>query len=603
MDLSERFRWLRRLGDVHFSYRKLLIVAFFVLAFLVYAGPYLFRALTSKSSNLDVNLVRSAEQFDATIQHSPLLFSESNFLPFVGNGQIGVVVTPNGMIYIKSGRALSLPVPFQPIVSLSMDGTNSHATALHYTNGWIHRFHCYLLGEKTVDVHYSYYAHRTIPSLFIQEIKLTNPTEEDVYFEVEMPGVTNWEFLNSGSVTSIDGGNSNEKYPLVTGKVPLDEHSGMMFAYSMIHSAIPQRVKVKKQSAQTLQILASIHYVGPLTLDDFNDALEEAVKQTKSNFSRAVKLSATKLKADHIEAWKQIWKSGFEISYSKASNALNGDKINATLYYILSNTRAPLHEIDIQINRRQELFQALDSPDRCYDGHHTLQASTLWSHLSSIEDIINVVSLWKLTLEKQGCSTMLKAGAEGVLQAVVLSFGAFKFSNHHLEFCTHPKDLHRDYYFRQINYQNGTQLNISVILGTDNKAVMYVSLQGSGKNYYACDGGCLDAPIQLGSEKKQFPVKLTDPPTAILYITSDKKHMEELKHTIHVQEVGEAPAHEHHIIALHRHGHHLGGLPALFWVSIAFLVLVFHLFLFKLIYNEYCTNNNQHEKARARYAL
>jgi len=36
-----------------------------------------------------------------------------------------------------------------------------------------------------------------------------------------------------------------------------------------------------------------------------------------------------------------------------------------------------------------------------------------------------------------------------------------------------------------------------------------------------------------------FPVKLTDPVTGILYLTYDKKHMEDLKHAIHVKEVSE----------------------------------------------------------------
>lgn len=36
-----------------------------------------------------------------------------------------------------------------------------------------------------------------------------------------------------------------------------------------------------------------------------------------------------------------------------------------------------------------------------------------------------------------------------------------------------------------------------------------------------------------------FPVKLTDPLTAILYITQDKEHIEELRHVIHVKEVVE----------------------------------------------------------------
>ena len=43
---------------------------------------------------------------------------------------------------------------------------------------------------------------------------------------------------------------------------------------------------------------------------------------------------------------------------------------------------------------------------------------------------------------------MLGAGADGVMQAMVLSIGALKFSNQHLEFGMEPKDMHRDYVFR-----------------------------------------------------------------------------------------------------------------------------------------------------------
>jgi len=89
------------------------------------------------------------------------------------------------------------------------------------------------------------------------------------------------------------------------------------------------------------------------------------------------------------------------------------------------------------------------------------------------------------------------AGADGVLQAMMLSYGALKFSNHHLEFGTHPRDLHRDYFFRRINYGNDTHVNISVQVGDDNKAVLYVSLDRNNRPYYACDAGCLDPPEPL----------------------------------------------------------------------------------------------------------
>ena len=63
-----------------------------------------------------------------------------------------------------------------------------------------------------------------------------------------------------------------------------------------------------------------------------------------------------------------------------------------------------------------------------------------------------------------------------------------------------------------------------------------------------------------------------------------------------------APAHEHHVIAMHRHGHHLGGLPIMFWGSLGFLIVIFHMFLVKLIYNEYCVSP-QDRYTRTRYSL
>jgi len=44
---------------------------------------------------------------------------------FAGNGYIGVEVTPESQLYIKSGRTLSFPVPFYPIVEISLEGHTS----------------------------------------------------------------------------------------------------------------------------------------------------------------------------------------------------------------------------------------------------------------------------------------------------------------------------------------------------------------------------------------------------------------------------------------------------------------------------------------------
>nr|KAG5709089.1 hypothetical protein BaRGS_028545 [Batillaria attramentaria] len=329
--------------------------------------------------------------------------------------------------------------------------------------------------------------------------------------------------------------------------------------------------------SQTTHFLTVVHYTKPIARFEANNFLSELASQVE-----------------------QLWESGFSISHSKAAGVLNGDKINRTIYYVLSNVPAPMHDLSTTKKDRLAIEKVLYYPDRCYQGHSTLQAETLWIEPEDEDEIARVVTTWMITLEKHGCGFMVQAGAEGVLQAIILSLGALHFRDQHLEFNVHPRDLHRDFLFRRINYGNNTHVNISVEVGEDNKASIFVSLDRNDKPYYACDAGCLDPPVLLSNEWQKFPVKLTDPLTCILYITSDKQHMEELKHAIHVKEIVEAPAHEHHVIAMHKHGHHFGGLPTLFWVSIAFLIIVFHLFLFKLIYNEYCQGQDRY---RSRYTL
>lgn len=98
---------------------------------------------------------------------------------------------------------------------------------------------------------------------------------------------------------------------------------------------------------------------------------------------------------------------------------------------------------------------------------------------------------------------------------------------------------------------------------------------------------------------------MTSPSTAVLYISEDFDHISHLKETLHVKEVAIgkrillflshshdclysllAPPHAHEILALHRHGHKLGGLPVIFWIALAFLIVIFHLFLLKIVLNE-----------------
>ncbi|KIH63149.1 hypothetical protein ANCDUO_06552 [Ancylostoma duodenale] len=48
-----------------------------------------------------------------------------------------------------------------------------------------------------------------------------------------------------------------------------------------------------------------------------------------------------------------------------------------------------------------------------------------------------------------------------------------------------------------------------------------------------------------------------------------------------------APAHESQLLALHRHGSAMGGLPMWFWFFLIILLIAFHAFLAKLLWSEW----------------
>lgn len=83
------------------------------------------------------------------------------------------------------------------------------------------------------------------------------------------------------------------------------------------------------------------------------------------------------------------------------------------------------------------------------------------------------------------------------MQAMVLSFGALRMTDNHLDMNMHPKDLDRDQMLRYVNYGNNTHVNISVEINDENKAVLYVTLDANDRAYYACDAGCVDTPVRL----------------------------------------------------------------------------------------------------------
>ena len=589
-DIVELGRRVKRSLDGYITYRKAAAILLILLVFFLYLGPGLVnwllgggRARSYSPSGRCVadKLARSEAMLEARNGHT----DRGDFLSYIGNGYIGLSVSASSNINIKSKRTLSIPVHYKPLVSVSLDTSagvleEEAVSVTDYIAGTVTSTQCLTEpgSEQPVTVTSVVFTHRTMPGVLVQDIKIHNPGDRTVSLALERLGISQWDTAVSATKV-IEHGDGGVKYSAVTGTVELAD--GRVVVVGVVTRRLGGSVEVSPRSTFTLHLVTGVSYSDQVDAD--RDEVErlrgEMEREATASVRTATALSWQKVLESHSEVWRKLWTSGFGISHSYAENAINGDRINATIYYVLSHSPTLLDSTLTSSSMRSELLGYLSYTEGCYSGIRTLEARKLWTSLRYLLDVDTVVSYWLLNLEKNGCHNLVRAGADGVMQAIVLSLPGLKFSNHHLELNVHPKELHRDLTVRRVNYGNETHINISVHVMEDNKAALFLSLDRRNKDYYACDAGCLDPPVKLGPESIQFPVKLTEPLTAILYVTADHEHMNDLKHTIHVVEVGEAPAHESHVLELHRTGG--TGLHPLFWFTIAAIIIAFHLFLFR----------------------
>ncbi|CDW52035.1 DUF2152 domain containing protein [Trichuris trichiura] len=520
---------------------------------------------------------------DTAIRYFPStsMYHHSQWLPFVGNGHFAISLMQPEVLLIKHPQTdRFINTGINPLLKVALKRSYSSALGAYvtrFTKGVVEKIECFSFDGHCIRVRSLFYAHRVLPHVFMEEISFHNPTREVASFSLVRQDHSWYRRL----VKAV--------YP--SQKVPLG-----MTAYDGFAQSPTGTVSFTMMS----QDAASTFNVAP----------------GKSPVNNGVNVASVQSYEEHLSAWKQLWISGFSIAHSRAPASINGDLINATIYYLLSSY--PLRPNQVNLN-----VPISARPHHCYSSHTTLlYPSQLWSSLDSLDSILSTVSRWNFTLVEHGCESLvfsgyfflfiisflevITSGAAGLMQAVVLSFGAFKHTAHHLEFDQQPRELHRDCLFRNVQFVKGIAVNIWVQVNADDKAVLYVNVnrtETKGNALLACDAGCLDNPIELryvvwllciifitlllSADRSMIPLKLTDPPTPILYITDDRSHFDYLKMSIHVREVADAPAHEHHVIAMHKHGHRLGGLPMIFWLTLGVLLVIFHLFLLKLIYNEY----------------
>ncbi|CAF2531404.1 unnamed protein product [Rotaria sp. Silwood2] len=511
----------------------------------------------------------------------------------VGNGYVGLSLSTQSHIQLISDPGTPfISSGYSPIIKISSKAwEDSSSTIIQMNQGLVKRLQCFKISEeRSAYVTHMLYAHRRRPSLIIQDIDIINPSDQTLDLDFQQKIQTSGNDIKQLDTQEFSIDPSKDTYLMTTYQMKARQHNSIIFVIITNKINPSTHIKPDRQSKQT--ILTVVKYSPLIQLDSllnktYSTQWQNTLqKQAKDDLSEALSISFNKLLKEHIDTWSSIWQSGFSISRSLAPSVMNGDIINRTIYYVLCSTSSPLYDLNLSETKKNEFSQSLFQIDRCYESHSTLIGGQLWRSPGDDLAVYQLSNLWRSTLLKQGCSTLMLSGVNGILQSMLLSIGGIRFRNHHLEMNLDPNELHRDMFFRLIHFGKQYLLNISITVGHDNRAIIEVSIDNDNGQAYACDAGCLDTPKKLSTKFVQFPVKMTSPSTAILYVTEDFEYMTQLQHTLHIKKIEIAPPHAHDILALHRHGHKLGGLPVIFWIALAFLIIIFHLFLLKIVLNE-----------------
>ncbi|MCJ8735257.1 hypothetical protein PDJAM_G00244720 [Pangasius djambal] len=522
-------------------------------------------------------------------------------VPFVtGNGHVLVDVDSNKLWVTSSSQPGSTPVhltEYSPIVRWQMAGKRSeaHAKMLWYRKGSVLSSRCILLDTSQsprdcIIIREEHIAHRSRPNVYIQRVHINNPTDKAVSVEAT---------VESPSFRGVTEKVEDKEFMLSTGKVLTEKKETVLMAVGTKRLSI--RFQVPAKSDHTENIVSVIHTSEPIEPSKMDETFSKLRDDVKREMVELLRAKLEDLVQEHQQAWADLFISGkstknvlnvhvsfvFCIEIRKITDAHTPSSrtVNTTLYYILSSSTAPLLESTLSTEERDKLESSLNYADHCFSGHATMHAENLWlERVSGTASLLQLVNLWTLTLQKRACKALVSAGAHGMMQAVTLSFGGLQFTENHLQFQAEPSVLHNSYSLRGLRYHRD-RISLSVVADAEGRPSLHVSVKPQDEEkpvkLYACEAGCINEPVELTSEPRGhvFPVLVTQPLTPLLYISTDLRHLQDLRHTLHVKAI---LAHDEHMAKQDP------GLPFLFWFSVASLVALFHLFLFKLIYNEYC---------------
>nr|CAB3258873.1 uncharacterized protein KIAA2013 homolog [Phallusia mammillata] len=601
MQSKSAFQLLYNSKLTNVSLRRVLFVIIISCPLVYYVFPSIFHYLRGSStcsvesyikSNFEKN-TRLLQNYDAMYFSTLDKEVQNHGFPFVGNGKLGFVVDYKNPVFslfldlqdkqkLEQDVITHVKLPINLLVRpehVSRNEERDDSSFVNFHHGIVQHFSCFKMDDSNgncIHVNHTVVAHRSRPHLFLQNIELS--TEKHLTYLDETIHLVKHDWTANTNFKQLTKYvHPSKEYKLYSGTIKVSKKMWMVVIVAVCDT--PELISLKNGRTSIHQLNVVMHSKPVKDLSKVQALTQNVIEKTLNHMDEISKIDVRTLFQEHKNAWDDIWHTGLSIKMSTGSdpNIPEPRLINATLYYILSTLHSKLHDEHIRDDQKQSLLKRLQTPDFCFTGHPTVHAKKLWQYVSNTEELIELARLWSMTLRKKGCSILLSEGAEGFLQAIVLSFGGLQFTENDLQFNTNPDILHNQITFHHIIYKNDT-IDISIKYIAGETSIQVSLTDDTVLPLYACEAGCSLPVVRLTKDAKTLPVYVTDPLTSILYISHDRQHLLDLKDTLHINKLVN---HLEHMESKN------SGLPMIFWVSIGTLIVLFHLFLIRIILKEY----------------
>jgi hypothetical protein len=226
---------------------------------------------------------------------------EHFFLPYTGNGYIGLSLQSTQGIYVNFQKSLSLLLHYNPLVQVYSDTlSRAEASVTEIRNGLVHLHQCFQDGIECFSIQNTLYAHRTRPSLLVEEVLFSNPSKDSVSFNILQMGEKQWNHTKS-QIVAIDG----TEFSLTSGVIDVNiDHKVKHLCVCVGSSRLPTEMLLNgHEFFKKYTVLTAVKHSSALLtgkLENLEPVLGELETQVLEEIKEALRVGYKRVKNKHF---------------------------------------------------------------------------------------------------------------------------------------------------------------------------------------------------------------------------------------------------------------------------------------------------------------